>query len=369
MQSHNCNLCNYSTTKLSNLERHNESKKHIKNANEYDKKNSGGTIVSRGVSIALKNAEVVSQNLEVGSRVQARQYICDYCGDTFKHRQSRYNHMNGRCKMMLGESDEDDDFIKHPVKSDIVGVLEDMENRIVKKLAEQIKNSQTGEKSDIITLAKSTAEVAKSTADTANKQTSLLKYAMKNLNKAPPLKKLGRAEAIKLITYEPDGKKSDHTIEEHIIFKFKKHLLVDFIGDIIVDFYQTDNPKNQSVWGTDISRLKFIIKEQVGDTEKSEWIKDDGVRIMTYIIKPLCNEICNIMIKHIKQINKTIKNNDELTHVELSKLMEQQRNSLEAQQFANTNKIFKSILKYVAPHFGLNMTQTMIETYSSPESD
>lgn len=161
--------------------------------------------------------------------------------------------------------------------------------------------------------------------------------------------------------------KNHHSIEEILIHKFCKNILVDFVGDAIIECYSNSNPKKQSMWGTDVARLMFIIKQRVGDTNKSEWVKDyNGTKILKIIIKPIYEKIKDMMQEYTIKVHNMIK--EEKSHIKSTKLTKQSEQAFKLAGTIYTGKLQKSTLKYIVSHFGLSSSIiNNIDDFDSPE--
>jgi hypothetical protein len=423
MEKYICKLCNYNTNRISNLDRHNNSERHIKRLSEYDHDSNEPVQEPREPAQeprepAQEPREPVREPREPGKSRTLKnkmssddhmnfEYKCEFCGARFKHNQSYNRHKKHRCKKRdsvssdgknTTDSDSDIDSntdtdnesvgtrkresmvaknvstkrltpsksknnIAEIMKIMMEGMME-MKKDIISQIDEKINNMQNDEKSDII-------KIARNTAETSNKSMNILKFAMRKLQNAPPIKKLDKQEIMGLITYVPDGKtdeKNKHSIEEIIIYKYSKNILIDFVGDAIVECYSARNPKMQSVWGTDIARLMFIIKEQVGDSDKSEWVKDhNGTKILKLIIKPIYKKISEMMEDYTKRIYDTIKKKG-ISHIECARLTEQSEKAFEIKATIFNNKIQKATLRYIAPQFGITSSiLNNIDDFDSPQ--
>jgi hypothetical protein len=80
------------------------------------------------------------------------------------------------------------------------------------------------------------------------------------------------ADPLKEITYK-DYKKArdmmylknmphDEQILEDIFVSYRNKKLHKMLGDIIIKLYRTDDPKKQSLWSTDGSRNKYVVRRQ-----------------------------------------------------------------------------------------------------------
>ena len=57
------------------------------------------------------------------------------------------------------------------------------------------------------------------------------------------------------------------------MFYFERNNLPEILGKAIVEEYKKDDPNDQSMWSSDVSRLTFIVKSVMGKS-KSKWVSD-----------------------------------------------------------------------------------------------
>jgi len=75
----------------------------------------------------------------------------------------------------------------------------------------------------------------------------------------------------------------------------KKKSLDKFIGDIIIKEYKKEDTKTQQIWTTDVSRLSFLVRQILNETEKV-WMSDKkGTCLLKMIIKPMQLVIQNLI--------------------------------------------------------------------------
>ncbi len=360
MQKYECKPCGYLTDRLTNLERHNNSKSHHKITDINDHKNSKSNhslITTRDYSDSSNHEQ--SQNDMIS-------YVCKYCNQKFSNKQNHNRHVNHWCK--LKDAPKSTSVSADPIIINMLKQMSEQISTLSTKLEEQdkkidnIKNND----SDII-------KIAKNTSETANKSMSILKIATKKLGNAPVLKKESSGNIIKLLEYRPDGDAlKKYPIEDVIVFNYESNTLIDFIGNIIITNYTHENPKKQSAWGTDISRLTFIIKKNKrnGKNNESEWTHDyNGVYIMRTIIDPIYDEVKNIMCEYSLKIYKKMIN-DSLKPSDHTYLASKHTSALEILGMIKIKKFQRSTLKYIAPHFGFDSSITdIIDEFDSPSFD
>jgi hypothetical protein len=66
----------------------------------------------------------------------------------------------------------------------------------------------------------------------------------------------------------------------------KEKKLIPYLGDIIIKYYKKENPKDQSIWNSDTTRLNYLIRELI-DTELTWTCDKAGLKVNEFIIIPL----------------------------------------------------------------------------------
>jgi len=182
----------------------------------------------------------------------------------------------------------------------------------------------------------------KTTKPTTTYNISIKKMIQQSYPNAPHLEKLDDYS----ILHE------DNTdLMQDLIYYSRKNRVNKYIGDIIIKFYKKDDPKNQSLWSTDSSRLKYIIKELI-TTNNSYWSEDDkGLKINKYIIDPLLKYIHEYIREKIDDLDDEIRKSKGYECIEIS----EKQTDLSNIQIQIQNGILKeSIIKYIAPFFRFN---------------
>jgi hypothetical protein len=175
-----------------------------------------------------------------------------------------------------------------------------------------------------------------------NKSMSALNYVMKNLNDAPTLKTLPHDEIKTMLDY---GDKTDFFMIESVIFAYKEDYVIKLLGDALLKYYKKDNPKEQSLWNTDITRLTYIIRLSIHD--ENDWVVDkQGVRTNKIIIEPFLFYICDktrFVVKNFNKFDKTLSMNE----IEFLKYSSKFINDIE------NGRIKDDVIKYIAPFLTL----------------
>jgi hypothetical protein len=83
---------------------------------------------------------------------------------------------------------------------------------------------------------------------------------------------------------------NDYAFVEKLVCKYDSKQFVTYISEVIVEKYKKIDPKKQSIWISDLSRLSYIISVKIDDD--IIWHSDKkGIKTRNLIIKPLLNYI------------------------------------------------------------------------------
>jgi hypothetical protein len=344
MVEYACNICNYTTTRLNNLKSHNATQKH-------------------------KEMEALQKKI----LNEKKKYTCNNCGSEFNDRSNMRRHKIKSC-----ENNINNNTTNQQTNTDLIGVIVTMMNKYEenqKMLFELLKHNGQ--------VAQINGETAKVQSETVATSMRTLNYAIKHLTQAPPLKKLNKDKAIKLLEYE--AKNKNHSIETIMINKFKNNELHEFLGNIVIGECINNKDKNKiSIYACDISRLSFIIRQRLDNRDDNniidEWITDkEGIKFRNLIIRPLFdeaikmiqeyqqsghnilhNKISDDSISYNSQDNLYEINDDKIKKIELyfgniqlENLSEHLSKCVDAIIYMRKKQAEKDLLTYVAPHFNL----------------
>ena len=309
MSKYICELCNYSSERSSDLARHKNSIKHKNKVLD---------------NITIVQKESIRDPLETQSKYEKSEVelnTCIYCSQKFKHKTHLYRHQKYRCVIRV-------------------------ETQNIKKENEELKIQNK----KLIDTNLNNSEVTKKTVNT-------LTYALKNFQNAPIV---GLLEGKKLDGFiEYDGN-TDKSIEEVIIHHFEYKKLDKFLGDLILKEYIKENPKEQSIWSTDVSRLTFILKQAVKNTNKGKWVTDKkGVDLTKLVITPLVEKVIEMLREYVDDCHVLIdehRENDNNEIIVRHKLKQMERANIVIMNIKLT-KMTCSILKYISPYFGLKLDE------------
>lgn len=300
---HICEKCNYETNDKSNFNKHLKSVAHIQ------------------VNSKVNNKLTENVNYKVPGKFQ-----CPKCDKKFTSAPGLSRHKNKFCKI---------DVIK-----------EQLRDELKKEFELELMRQQLEHKDEIIkTIKEDNQELKqyiKTTKPTTTYNISIKKMIQQTYPNAPHLERLDDYSILH----------DDNTdLMQDLIYYSRKNRVNKYIGDIIIKFYKKDDPKDQSLWSTDSSRLKYIIKELI-TTNNSYWSEDDkGLKINKYIIDPLLKYIHEYIREKIDDLDDEIRKSKGYECIEIS----EKQTALSNIQIQIQNGILKeSIIKYIAPFFRFN---------------
>ena len=367
MPTYNCNVCNYDTYRLSDIERHKRTKKHCKNV--MNQKN----ITVDKLQCAKTNKQ---QTLDLKNKhgKKSESMICDMCGNTYSCYNSLWRHKKHYCggveadtyisiKLEEDKNDSIDCELKKtkPIKnkknnSNIINLVVGLQNELKEQIKEMKEVKEQNKK--LLDLATKNANISEFNAEanvinakSTKKTMNMMSHAMKYWANAPPMKQLECKEVMKLITFE---NKSKYPIEEVVIHQYNSGTLYRFLGNVLIKEFKKENEVHQSLWTTDSSRLCFIIKQIVGDNGGDRWISDkSGIEITKLLISPLVNRISEMMSEYSDKFMKDIK--ESVSSEQSKQIMEKMYDIGIVIRGIVKNDLNKEILKYIAPYFNINV--------------
>ena len=387
-----CKICDYETERQADLNRHKKSQKHklvemVYNTktqkdhkiDHFAKKNTSKNIEKH---ISDKNDDSGDNDdddvLESKSNRVGDLYKCPYCYRLFNKSTNMYRHKNHHCKSRKRIEKIENDKIKK------TKMIEESQNiRMLQQIVDDIKE------------LKNETKISKMTTMT---------FATKHFKDTPPLKKLKPHELNNLLYYKKEPRKG-FALEHEFIHQYKHRILHEFLGRLIISEYKNDNPQIQGLWSSDLARLTFVIRKSVDNSDT--WIVDKkGVNITNMIISPMTQRTKEILQEFIgnsgiaqkppTELRQTYQfimkstqsdedsdtscdsdnddsdnddsdnddsdlsddvdeDSDDSTYRNDDRTrMRSMREALEVILDINLDKLNKNILKYIAPHFGLD---------------
>ena len=185
---------------------------------------------------------------------------------------------------------------------------------------------------------------------------STLSYVAINYKDAPALAPI---DDYSKITFDLDSEDEDRDLDkskkefiELMIIKYEKNILDRYLGNMIIKCYKKDNPKQQSIWSSDTSRLTYVVRELLHN-KKIDWIVDKkGIKTKNYIIAPLLNYIDGLFVDYIKENSITDKNQIDMKKYE--PILNKMNKIGQIMALIGNGTLAEGILSYITPDFYLN---------------
>jgi hypothetical protein len=346
-----CKYCNFGGDLLSQIKQHLSTKKH-KRLSDND------------ICIANYNKTA---------------YKCENCEKIYNDKSNLHRHIKATHKKICADMntsnnsnvDSTYEMIEMAMNTDdkevktnmmkLIKMVLDEKNKLIEtttkmkdkelELTSKIKDKELELTSKIKDIYENENEYHKTIANNAgqivNKTMNMLTYAVQNFKETPKLETLDSTTARKLLKHEVNGGKNikvnDDQVAEYIAKISEAKILPKHLGNTLVSHYKKDDPNRQSIWTTDVNRIKFIAKTTDG------WIKDNNCDMINKaIITPLLKEVTKVMDEYcndrMENINK-MSGREEAKYVEVS----EQRVNIKSDMISE--KLNKAILKHISPCF------------------
>jgi hypothetical protein len=382
-----CEICDYKTDINSNYSKHLKTEKHalkMKQGDELDSQSSEGIL--RGIPSIPKsipksipevypsipkvylddysmtripkyfmNTSSIPKTQNENTENTSILYNCQYCNRHIKHKGNFYKHRK-LCRLKT----ETGNIVLHASNSVVLeneilkqrleyeSKLKETEKKMeIERRMREILEKQVEDLKDDKQFSNKVTENTNKIADKiADRSMSALNFVIKNMNDAPILKALPNDDIKKMLDY---GDKSDAYMVESVIFAYQTSTITKLLGDAIIKNYKKDNPKLQSLWNTDVSRLTYLVRLTVHDEE--DWVVDkQGVRTNKIIIEPFLIYIRDKVLYAVKNFHKFEKLKA-LTDIDFLKYATSFVNDID------NGNIKDEIIKYIAPYLALEKTE------------
>lgn len=284
MPNYNCDLCNFKSNRKTDHSRHIKSKKHLENVSQ--------TTITHIAAPDANPTDTFTENV----------YVCSNCNNKFTRSSSLTRHKKVCVDTII--------------KDTKVTQLEKENERLLK----QVETYESMLKSI-----------------TSPQIVNYFNYICTNYPNTPAL--ISQKSHVGLLEAKT------MTLVEVIIMYHNNKTLANFIGDYIIKLYKKEEPKNQSMWSTDISRLTYIISESCGKDKSNMWAYDKkGLKIKKIIIEPALQYIKDVLFEFCQE-NSTAMDGPEF---------QQLKGALEIIPTINNGTLADEITKYIAPEFVVN---------------
>lgn len=366
-----CLLCNFSSDRSTDFNRHKQTKKHIINEfNNIKKINEDNKIIlpnelafcyqnannntpnqkqhlknDKNANLLLTNDATLYAFLpttkEIDNIKVKNNYKCK-CGKNFSHKSSLSRHKT-MCNEELPKKDE------YITKLEVQ--IEEMKSKIEKMEQQNNSNNSHNSSNTHIADSKIYSDNTLNTKIVNNKTINVFAYLNSHYNEAQPIKMLESKDITRILTSKELGK---HLLEDVVVFQHGKYALNEFLGEFILKEFKKSDPTKQQFWITDVTRLKFVVRQALNQNE-SIWHPDKkGVCLTKYIITPILDEIYSMMIEYKELCKERTKNAQ--TPEQYEKIHEQSTSAIDIIYEINQKILHKKILTYIAPYFQLELT-------------
>lgn len=253
---------------------------------------------------------------------EKNQFVCEFCNFVFTSKGNYYRHKKYICsvkieqeKIKLNETQNEKNLqyekIIETLKKDHIEIIKQLKNdynKTIKELKSELKMTQEKmdrQNNEFILYMQENQKVSSTTLD---KSVDALTFLMTHRKNAPELKEITHEKAHDMLTRE-------NRLYDYLLHYNQENKLDQYIGEIILKYIKKENPEEQSVWNSDVSRLTYLIRDIVD--ESPTWLRDpNGVMFNTKIIIPVINEITNYLYRCLHSKNPdtvTLENDSEST--------------------------------------------------------
>lgn len=299
MSKYICNLCEYKSDKKTDYSRHMISKRHLEKVNK-----------------TMKH----TNNIPKTYIDKEKAYKCLFCGNTYSNSSSLARHKKA-CNTKEELIKEKDIIISENKVNILQKEIEHLHQQL-KKTEKQVDTYETMLKSI-----------------TGPQTITNFNYISNNYPDTPALE--GRKSYTNMIEA-----KTLFLIDVITMYYYDKKL-VNFIGDYIIRYYKKEEPKNQSLWSTDISRLTYIISESC-KKKGHIWSYDKkGSKTKKIIIEPALDFIRENLVKFCQD-------NGWNTETHILKQMIAANGTI---VLIDSGELANDIAKYIAPEFAVKQIE------------
>lgn len=301
-----CLNCEFVTDKKSTYNNHRKSKKHIENR---------------------KNDPIKTK--------------CDLCHKEFTTQSNCSRHYKA-CKGKH-QNDENSHIYKNTIR-----ILEDQ----LKAKDKTMSQMMTGNQKNLDEDRKLLKAVINSAGNSIKQSMSALSYVICNYNEAPTITYIDSEASI--INKNKKYKDPILFVQDMIHYHTHKKLHRLF-SEIIFNEYKKNNPKEQAIWSSDVSRLSYIVNEMSNDkSDETGWIVDKkGVKTKKYVIGPLLKYSKKLLTEYIANRREFIKGcTTSSTIFEVSERMRVASNIITD---IDSHVIENALVRFMAPRFKIDL--------------
>ena len=296
MSKYSCEICSFFTDNKTDYSRHNRTKKHKEKVNSQ---------LSQTIAQPKPNQTSAKNGKTEINKTNKKEYTCPFCNSIFTRLCNLSRH-----KSICGKTDIENIKTEH-----IIEKMELLEKRN-KELEKQVNTYES--------LLKST--MAPQTITNFN-------FISNTYQDTPALE--GQTSYINMCEAKT------MSLVELIYLYYHDNKLVIFIGDYIIKLYKKEEPKDQAMWSSDVSRLTYIIRESY-NKKSNVWTYDKkGAQTKKIIIEPALNYLRETLFDYCKKNSGSIKES----------VLKHMITANEVIQLIDSGKLADDIVRYIAPEF------------------
>lgn len=367
-KQYTCASCDYATNIRFNYDKHNKTKKHRQNViqynenkitnnldknqvhhnilhnrpqifdqirnqnnnidtNYYDQKNNRYYEIHKNF---IGSNQDVQQQVSTSYNNDPTQYKCSWCGRSFTNQTNLSRHKKTCSERDLLEAKFQNE--KNVLQNETNKIINNLQNKLDKMKYEMntMKLTLEHEQHNSRTL-KETLEFERGYEKS---HLSASNYLMVAYNNVPQLLRLSDFTIFE---------KEDMELIDLLLDAHREDRFVEFVGKALVEYYRTEDPRDQQLWNSDDVRLTYFIRKNL------EWsIDKKGIKTCDLIIDPALNYFKKllraVLRAKIPQKSVTITINDNKRREEALGLI----NNIE------NGTVQQKILKYMAPYMYLD---------------
>lgn len=307
MSKYKCEFCDFNTDKKTDHMRHINSKKHMKKVQE-------GTKYTYDIPKTYIETNKV--------------HACKFCENIYSNSSALARHKKScEIKTKMIETMETRETI---ISKDMT--IKDIELNALKKEIENLHQELINRDKQVDTYA----TMLKSF--TCSQTINYFTYISNNYPDTPAL------EGQKSYSNMIETKKL--SLMDVIAMYYYDKKLVSFIGDYLVKSYKKEEPKNQSMWSTDVSRFTYIISQSC-KLKGNIWAYDKkGSQTKKLIIEPALQYLRKELVKFCQE-------NGGSSESYILKHMIAANGTIE---LIDNGELSNDIAKYIAPEFAITQT-------------
>lgn len=224
-------------------------------------------------------------------------YVCEHCNKSIVNK-SNFNKHVKCCSVKI---EEEKNLFLNTQQEKILYLEKTLEEYKKINLEQAQKIECLAKKIDdknenfISTLCKNMEQMQTFSNTTITKSMDALTFLITHRKKAPELKQLTNEKAQALL-------KLENRLYDYLLFYNNENMLDQYVGKIILKHIKKENPDDQSIWNTDVSRLTYIIRDVVDSSPT--WLRDPkGALFNEKIITPIINELKEYLYRCVHSKN------------------------------------------------------------------